>query len=612
VIRENNLAYIESIIVKGMVKTQENVIRRELLMKEGQLYNSALVNRSRERLINLGYFKEVNLQMRPGSDDQNMNLIIDVVEQPTGTISMGGGYGTASGFSIFVEGGETNLNGTGQRITGKLNYGPTTQMLGATWTDPWFYESCSDSTGSFWKNKQKQFDEARDFESILSIASALQNTYESYNDAIVKYIQAENTVGPAKIESIDRVKSKIRSLLYNHVEDEESCYRRMPRPWALSLSTNYTARIYESSASSTLKIADSSNNLFETSRYDVSSVGVGVGISHSFLLNWAHYHRYNPSWSEASNPSALVSDQILKRVKLGWQHKSSFTNGLIYDNRDNVFSPTSGINLDLSIETVGQMLGGQDHYNQYSVAIKYYHWWFDYTFGGLIRRNALRKWRVVQEFRTSGIFTHEAAPHNKNQDKEINPYIEANDRLYLGGYESLRGYDWQDAQYPDLWQDGANHMLLAGTEIRFPIEPSILWMVLFMDSGALYENLGEKTGDEKEAIENYRSELTETLSELDPSMQYIFNKYNFMKGHAYFHENLTDWRDPYRTVFSRRNIALDRMMYSWGFGVRIQIPVLPLRLYMAQKVYYAGNMSFKPIPGDDEWEFVFGIGDFRF
>ena len=42
-----------------------------------------------------------------------MNLIIDLVEQPTGTISMGGGYGTISGFSIFTELGENNLNGSG-------------------------------------------------------------------------------------------------------------------------------------------------------------------------------------------------------------------------------------------------------------------------------------------------------------------------------------------------------------------------------------------------------------------------------------------------------------------------------------------------------------------
>ncbi|MCE9498926.1 MAG: outer membrane protein assembly factor, partial [Leptospira sp.] len=113
VIRENNLAYVENIIIKGNKKTLDRVIRRELLFKTGDLFNSTLVNRSRERIFNLGYFKEVNFNMRPGSDETKMNLIVELVEQPTGTISMGGGYGTITGFSIFTELGENNLNGTG-------------------------------------------------------------------------------------------------------------------------------------------------------------------------------------------------------------------------------------------------------------------------------------------------------------------------------------------------------------------------------------------------------------------------------------------------------------------------------------------------------------------
>lgn len=90
-IRENHLAYIENVIIKGNKKTQDKVIRRQLLFKIGDLYNSQMVNRSRERIYNLGFFKEVNFNMRPGSDETKMNLIVEVVEQPSGTVSMGGG-----------------------------------------------------------------------------------------------------------------------------------------------------------------------------------------------------------------------------------------------------------------------------------------------------------------------------------------------------------------------------------------------------------------------------------------------------------------------------------------------------------------------------------------
>ncbi|EMY15944.1 outer membrane protein, OMP85-like family protein [Leptospira weilii str. Ecochallenge] len=68
-----------------------------------------------------------------------MNLIIEVLEQPTGTVSMGGGYGTITGFSIFTEVGENNLNGTGQKISGRLEFGPFRRLFQITWTEPWLY-----------------------------------------------------------------------------------------------------------------------------------------------------------------------------------------------------------------------------------------------------------------------------------------------------------------------------------------------------------------------------------------------------------------------------------------------------------------------------------------
>lgn len=609
VIRENSLAYIENIIIKGMVKTQENVIRRELLIREGQLFNSALVNRSREKLINLGYFKEVNLQMRPGSDDSKMNLIIDVVEQPTGTVSMGGGYGTASGFSIFVEGGETNLNGNGERISGKLQYGPELKSIGFSWTDPWFFESCETGTGNFWRNKIKDFDTAGSIEEINQIADSLQNNYRKYRETIRAYTRRAE--GDNSIETLDRIKVNIRNLLHDMILSEYDCYKSAPRPWAFSVSIFFSNYQISNSSSNTIAVSRDPYDLFEGSTYDVTSVGLGFGTSHSFLINWAHYHRYSPSWSIASNPSSLVDNNILKRTKLGWQFKSSLTHGLIYNNLDNIFTPTSGIKVDMSMENVGQLLGGDDHYNRYNLTMDTYWWWFDYTFGGVFRKNSLRQWRVVQEFRVSATFTHETVPYGKTQNKDINPYIESNDRLYLGGYESLRGYSWSDFNYPLPWRDGGNHMLLYSTELRFPIEPSVIWFVTFLDAGALYDEISEYTGDDQEYVDTYNERRYATAESLDPIEYYISENYNSRNWKKNFYGSEMDWNDPRKSVLSMRNVSLERTMFSWGVGIRIQIPVLPLRLYWAQKLYWHKG-GFKPIPGDDKFEFVFGIGDFRF
>ena len=526
VIRENNLATIESILIKGNKKTLEKVIRREILVKAGDLYNATLVNRSRERIFNLGYFKEVNLKNMPGSDENKMNLIIDVVEQPTGTISMGGGYGTITGFSIFTELGENNLNGTGQRINSRIEFGPIRRFVQVSWTEPWIFD----------------------------------------------------------------------------------------KPWALTLSLFYSSRIFFVGAT---QITENNNRAIrERAQYERTGVGVSVGVGHRFFVNWSHFHRYSPSFFASSRPSSLVSDAILAEVSRGWQFRSQLTNGLAYDNRDNVFNPTTGVSAIFAIDTVGQFLGGQSHYDQYSPRIEAYHTWFDYTFGGLFRNNALRRWKVVQEFRTSSVFTFEKSPlPGVRQDKERVPYIQAQDRLFLGGYESLRGYFFDDRHFPDEWKDGAAHRMLWGSELRFPIEPSLLWLVMFLDAGAMFEQVNKAVGERREVLQTYNQRVN-NLRLIDPANAWVLENYNSFGQRIPEGESPLNLNNPDHLRLTRDNLNLNRFRYSWGFGLRIQIPVLPLRIYFAQKLRYVGDQGdggvFSTFPDDKAFQFVFGIGDIRF
>ncbi|MDF3821473.1 outer membrane protein assembly factor [Leptospira sp. 96542] len=520
-IRENNLAFIENIIIKGNKKTQDRVIRRELLFKPGDLFNSTLVNRSRERIFNLGYFKEVNFNMRPGSDETKMNLIIELVEQPTGTVSMGGGYGTITGFSIFTQLGENNLNGTGQQINGRVEFGPIRRFLQISWTEPWL------------------------------------------ND----------------------------------------------KPWSLTLSAFYSSRTLFVGATS---ITENNNaGIKESASYERSGVGVSVGLGHRFLINWTHFHRYSPSFFASTRPTSLVSDQVLAEVDRGWQFRSQLTNGIAYDNRDNIFNSTQGFNLVFSVDNVGQYLGGESHFDQFSPILEYYHTWFDYTFFGLIRKNALRRWRVVQQFRTSSVFTFERTPKYGRQDKERIPFIQVQDRLFLGGYESLRGWFFDDKYYPDEWKDGAAHRVLFTSELRFPIEPSLLWFVIFFDGGAMYEEINRATGERRDFFRNYDS-LVRAQRTTEPLETFFYENYNSNGQRLPF--SPLELNDPGNLVLSGKNLSMNNFRYSWGFGLRIQIPVLPLRLYFAQKLRYTGveDRPFGLYPDNNSFQFVFGIGDMRF
>ena len=139
VIEEGSQAYIDMIIIKGNKKTKDKVIRRELLLKEGDLFDSSKLQLSREKVYNLGFFKQVNIDVRPGSKDGYMNLIVDVEEQPTGTISLGGGYGTTSGFSIFADVAENNLLGNGQRVGVRFEYGPERTSITLSFAERWLF-----------------------------------------------------------------------------------------------------------------------------------------------------------------------------------------------------------------------------------------------------------------------------------------------------------------------------------------------------------------------------------------------------------------------------------------------------------------------------------------
>ena len=597
-ISENNLAYVENIIIRGNEKTKEYVIHREILIKEGQLFNSSLVTLSRQRLLNLQYFSEVNLQMRPGSNSSKMNIVFDVKEQPTGNIQLGGTYGVQSGFLLNMKLGENNLNGTGQRVEGSLNYGPNERSLGANWSEPWFYESCEKDTAPFWKEKQKAFNESSNLSSILVLSNTLQNTNAKLDKEIHAYAEkiskGKDTVS---IEQLDKIKQYIRVLLASKVWEEERCYRSVPLPWSLNMGISLATHNFTADA---LNVGP----VVEAAEYQINVLGLSIGTSHALGNYWSHYHSYSPQWSAVTDPSALSLDSYFIQERQGTQFQSSIRNGLVYSNLDNSFTTTSGQRNRFEVEVVGSFLGGDDHFNRYSISGSYYWWWFDLSFGGFFINKKLRKWRIVQEFTMSATFTQETRPVYNKQDKETNPFFNVNDRLLLGGpgqrrLGRLRGYSTNSSIYPPDWRLGGHHMILWGSEFRIPIEPRFLWLAFFLDAGSLYNSWSDIIGEQKLRREEYANRIP---SECPAGSS---------EGRLYYN-SCADWRDPNRTELSTKNIALDRFLYSWGYGFRVQLPVLPLRIFYAQKLYYDGGLKLKPIPHNDSFDIVFAIGDYRF
>lgn len=110
-----NEGMLEAIQVKGNDKTKTYVITREMKLKSGEPFNSKDAKRSMQKVYNLGYFEDVNMKLNPGKEPNSVVLETSVVEQKTGTFSIGGGYSKSDGMVGIIELGDNNFRGTGDK-----------------------------------------------------------------------------------------------------------------------------------------------------------------------------------------------------------------------------------------------------------------------------------------------------------------------------------------------------------------------------------------------------------------------------------------------------------------------------------------------------------------
>ncbi|HEX8960809.1 MAG TPA: outer membrane protein assembly factor BamA, partial [Geobacteraceae bacterium] len=96
-LEKGDLVHIDRINISGNTKTRDKVIRREMKLADGDLYNSTALKKSKQSLMNLGFFEEANIATAKGSAPDKLNVNVDVKEKPTGTFSIGAGYSSLDG-----------------------------------------------------------------------------------------------------------------------------------------------------------------------------------------------------------------------------------------------------------------------------------------------------------------------------------------------------------------------------------------------------------------------------------------------------------------------------------------------------------------------------------
>ena len=137
-VREGQRVYIDRINVVGNTRTLDSVIRRELMVGEGDAFNRSLVERSRNNLRALGFFKDVKIEETRGSAPDRSVVNVTVEEQPTGELSVGAGFSSVDSFVLNLGITERNFRGRGQNVVARAEWGSLRQQIDFRFTEPKF------------------------------------------------------------------------------------------------------------------------------------------------------------------------------------------------------------------------------------------------------------------------------------------------------------------------------------------------------------------------------------------------------------------------------------------------------------------------------------------
>jgi outer membrane protein insertion porin family len=118
-------------------QTREYVIKRELELKPGQVFNRNLVQKDLQRVFSLGLFEDVNVSLDPGTDPSKVDVVVNVAERSSGSIAAGAGISSSSGLFGTVSYQQQNLGGRNQKLGAEVQVGERELLFDLRFTDPW-------------------------------------------------------------------------------------------------------------------------------------------------------------------------------------------------------------------------------------------------------------------------------------------------------------------------------------------------------------------------------------------------------------------------------------------------------------------------------------------
>ncbi|MBN1546604.1 MAG: outer membrane protein assembly factor BamA [Syntrophaceae bacterium] len=155
---KNQLVYFNRINILGNDRTRDKVIRRQLSIVEGDLYNKTNLKKSYNDIARLRYFEEVDVQTEKGPDETQTDVNIRVKEKPTGMFSVGAGYSAVDAAVFTASISQQNLFGRGQALSLKASLGSEVTNFDLSFIEPWLFDIPLWSKVNLW-NIDREYDD---------------------------------------------------------------------------------------------------------------------------------------------------------------------------------------------------------------------------------------------------------------------------------------------------------------------------------------------------------------------------------------------------------------------------------------------------------------------
>jgi outer membrane protein insertion porin family len=140
-IRRNGLVYFGRIEIRGNTKTRDKVIRREMEIKERDLFSETKLEISKRRITALGYFERVDISTEQAEDPDHINVNVEIGEKPTGTFQIGAGFSSIESFIATAQVQQANLFGNGQSLALQAQISGLRQLIDLRLYEPYFLDS---------------------------------------------------------------------------------------------------------------------------------------------------------------------------------------------------------------------------------------------------------------------------------------------------------------------------------------------------------------------------------------------------------------------------------------------------------------------------------------